>query len=52
LSLLAGQSFVQDHSRHGCLLNGEFIANRAIVKVGDRLRLGNPGVELTFVRME
>ena len=52
LSMVAGRAFVQDHSRFGCQLNDEFVDNRAIVKVGDRLRLGNPGVELTFVRME
>lgn len=52
LSLQAGHAFVQDHSRHGSFLNDEFVENRAILKVGDRLRLGNPGTELTFVRLD
>ena len=48
----AGQSFVADHSRFGSFLNDERIQARALLRVGDRLRLGNPGVELNFVRME
>jgi hypothetical protein len=52
LMLQAGHAFVVDHSRHGTFLNDELVENRAIVKVGDRLRLGNPGVELNFVRMD
>lgn len=50
--LEGGQVFVHDHSRFGSFLNDERVAGRAIVRVGDRLRLGNPGIELTFVRME
>ncbi len=52
LLLEGGQAFVVDHSRHGSFLNEERIASRALLRVGDRLRLGNPGVELGFVRME
>ena len=52
LMLHAGQAFVQDHSRYGSYLNDERVESRAILRVGDRLRLGNPGVELTFVRMD
>jgi len=52
LMLQAGHAFVQDHSRYGSYLNDELVENRAILRVGDRLRLGNPGVELTFVRMD
>jgi hypothetical protein len=52
LMLQAGHAFVQDHSRFGSYLNDELIESRAILRVGDRLRLGNPGVELTFVRMD
>ncbi len=47
-----GQPFILDHSRFGSFLNEERVTTRALVRVGDRLRLGNPGVELTFVRME
>ena len=47
-----GQPFILDHSRFGSFLNDERVTTRALVRVGDRLRLGNPGVELTFVRME
>ena len=52
LVLEGGQSFVLDHSRFGSFLNEERVTTRALVRAGDRLRLGNPGVELTFVRME
>ena len=52
LILEAGQPFVLDHSRFGSFLNEERVTTRAPVRVGDRLRLGNPGVEFTFVRLE
>jgi hypothetical protein len=52
LILDAGQPFILDHSRFGSFLNEERVTTRAPIRVGDRLRLGNPGVELTFVRME
>ncbi len=52
LILDGGQPFIEDHSRFGSFLNDELVTGRALVRVGDRLRLGNPGVELSFVRME
>ncbi len=52
LMLDGGQAFVVDHSRFGSFVNDERIHSRALLRVGDRLRLGNPGVELSFVRME
>ncbi|MBS0611750.1 MAG: FHA domain-containing protein [Proteobacteria bacterium] len=52
LLLEGGQAFVVDHSRFGSFLNEERVPARALLRVGDRLRLGNPGVELSFVRME
>lgn len=52
LLLEGGQAFVIDHSRFGTWLNDERVPARALLRVGDRLRLGNPGVELSFVRME
>lgn len=38
-----------DHSRHGTWLNGERIAGRAAVQPGDRVRVGDPGVELALI---
>lgn len=52
LLIEAGQAFVVDHSRHGTLLNDERVSSRALLRAGDRLRLGNPGVELSLVRMD
>ena len=38
-----------DHSRHGSFVNGERVAGRARLRAGDRLRLGDPGVELALI---
>lgn len=38
-----------DHSRHGTWLNGERVTGRASVQPGDRLRIGDPGVELALI---
>jgi len=43
--------FVEDHSTHGSYLNGERIAGKSPMSVGDRLRLGSPGVELQLIRV-
>jgi hypothetical protein len=40
---------VVDHSRHGSFLNDERVAGRARLHAGDRLRLGDPGVELELI---
>jgi hypothetical protein len=40
---------VIDHSRHGTWLNGRRIVGRAALAAGDRLRLGDPGIELALI---
>jgi hypothetical protein len=40
---------VIDHSRHGTWLNGRRIIGRAALAAGDRLRLGDPGIELALI---
>jgi predicted component of type VI protein secretion system len=38
-----------DHSRFGCFVNGARVAERARVRAGDQVRLGDPGVELALI---
>ena len=38
-----------DHSRFGTFVNGERVADRVSVRAGDRVRLGEPGVELALL---
>lgn len=38
-----------DHSAHGTWLNDERVMGRAEVFAGDRIRIGDPGVELTLL---
>ena len=38
-----------DHSGFGTFVNGERVAERARVYAGDRVRVGEPGVELTLI---
>lgn len=45
----AGMIMVVDHSRHGTWVNGERVAGRARLRSGDRLRVGDPGVELELI---
>jgi hypothetical protein len=40
-----------DHSSFGTFVNGEQVAERVRVRAGDRVRLGDPGVEITLVRV-
>lgn len=40
---------VVDHAAYGTWLNGHRIAGRARLAAGDRLRIGDPGVELAFI---
>jgi hypothetical protein len=47
-----GEALVLDHSSWGTFLNGEKVASRAVVHVGDRLRLGSPGQELLLVAVK
>ena len=41
-----------DHSRHGTWLNDERVMGRVEVFAGDRIRIGDPGIELTFLAIE
>ncbi len=43
------EAVVEDHSTFGSLLNGERIDGEATLRVGDRLRLGTPGIELQLI---
>ena len=45
-------SVLIDHSSHGTWLNDERVAGRAEVFAGDRIRIGDPGVELTLLAIE
>jgi len=38
-----------DHSRFGTFVNGERVAERARVRAGDQVRIGDPGVALTLI---
>jgi len=43
---------VEDHSKFGSFVNGKRFDDKAAVSVGDRLRLGTPGVELLLIEVE
>ncbi len=45
----AGQVVLVDHSRHGTWVNGERVSGRARLRAGDRLRIGEPGVEMELI---
>jgi hypothetical protein len=45
----SGAVVLVDHSRHGSFVNGERVAGRARLRAGDRLRVGDPGVELALI---
>lgn len=47
----AGELTLVDHSHFGTFLNGERVAERARVHAGDRVRLGDPGVELSLISL-
>jgi len=40
---------LQDHSRYGTWLNDQRVLGRTNVLAGDRMRLGDPGIEFGFV---
>ena len=46
---VGGEIVLLDHSRYGTFVNGERVAERARVHAGDRVRLGDPGVELPLI---
>ena len=46
-----GRVLIEDHSRYGTYLNGTRLVDIAEGGVGDRLRLGSPGVELLLIEV-
>ena len=46
-----GQVVVEDHSKFGTFLNDERIHERVVLKKGDRLKLGAPGIELHLIEV-
>jgi hypothetical protein len=38
-----------DHSSFGTYANGERVSERVRVSAGDRVRIGDPGVELSLI---
>ena len=46
-----GAVLVEDHSTYGSFVNDERVAGRTALTVGDRLRLGAPGVTLELIQM-
>jgi hypothetical protein len=51
LSRDADGAWLEDLSTYGTLVNGERAGGRTALRAGDRLRVGNPGVELELVRV-
>jgi hypothetical protein len=49
LSPEADQLVLIDHSNFGTFVNGERVAGRVSLRAGDRVRLGDPGVELALL---
>jgi hypothetical protein len=46
---VAGEVVLVDHSTFGTYVNGERVSERVRVHAGDRVRLGEPGVELSLI---
>ncbi len=46
-----GSVQVEDHSTYGSYVNDERIVGRTVLTVGDRLRLGSPGVTLELIQL-
>ena len=46
-----GQVVVEDHSKFGTFVNDKRIHERAVLKKGDRLKLGAPGIELHLIEV-
>jgi hypothetical protein len=44
-------AWLVDQSTYGTILNGERVSGRVALRAGDRLRLGNPGIELDLIRL-
>jgi hypothetical protein len=48
----AGAALVEDLSTWGTYVNGERVSGRAVLAVGDRIRVGSPGLELLLIAAE
>lgn len=46
-----GAVMIEDHSTYGSYVNEERVASRTALTVGDRLRLGSPGVTLELIQL-
>lgn len=46
-----GAVMIEDHSTYGSYVNEERVAGRTALSVGDRLRLGSPGVTLELIQL-
>ena len=46
-----GRVVVEDHSKFGSFVNGTRVHERAALAIGDRLRLGTPGVEVQLIEV-
>jgi hypothetical protein len=46
-----GAVMVEDHSTYGSYVNEERVAGRTALTVGDRLRLGSPGITLELIQL-
>lgn len=46
-----GSVVVEDHSTYGSYVNEERVSGRTVLTVGDRLRLGSPGVTLELIQL-
>lgn len=51
LSRRHGAVIVEDHSTYGTFVNDEKVVGRTALTVGDRLRLGSPGVTLELIQL-
>lgn len=46
-----GSVVVEDHSTYGSFVNDERVVGKTVLTVGDRLRLGSPGVTLELIQL-
>ncbi len=52
LQLESGQCVVRDFSRYGTFLNGHKMDGSAVLQIGDSIRIGTPGYELSLIATE
>ena len=46
-----GQVWIEDQSSYGTYLNGTRVVDKTEGAVGDRIRLGSPGVEVLLIEV-